>query len=258
MWYAFRLTDGFRMRTERRDSGLTLKWQSSCKRQWASYLLISKTPTPSMRTNLISSCWRYQQSIILLWGILTALQVRHGDKVTNKEILKFSKLFEDEVTLEKVSREVWERISFQPTLTIPQQLVAMHNYLYGNSSQAIKWFSTDYLRTRISNKIEKIKQDDMVRFRSLLFIFTNAVYIADPQGGLSSNDHGRIGGCKCSERNASRGLEPTYDRATVEVMVGFIPQWKGASCIVDSLACLHDEPNGNIDFIAIYGSWFSL
>lgn len=45
-------------------------------------------------------------TIILLWGILTALQVRHGDKVTNKEILKFSKLFEDEVTLEKVSREV--------------------------------------------------------------------------------------------------------------------------------------------------------
>jgi hypothetical protein len=38
----------------------------------------------------------------------------------------------------------------------------MHNYLYGNSYQAIKWLSNDFLRTRISNKVEKIKQDDMV------------------------------------------------------------------------------------------------
>lgn len=45
----------------------------------------------------------------------------------------------------------------------------MHNYLHGNSFQAIRWLSTDYLRTRISNKIEKIKQDDVVSISLFFF-----------------------------------------------------------------------------------------
>lgn len=74
-------------------------------------------------------------------------KVKRGEKVTNKEIVIFSRLFEDELTLDKISRE---------------QLVAMHTYLHGNASQAIRWMSSDFLRTRISNKIEKIKQDDVL------------------------------------------------------------------------------------------------
>jgi hypothetical protein len=33
--------------------------------------------------------------------------VKRGEKVTNKEILIFSRLFEDELTLDRISREVF-------------------------------------------------------------------------------------------------------------------------------------------------------
>jgi LETM1 and EF-hand domain-containing protein 1 len=73
-------------------------------------------------------------------------KVKKNEKVTNKDILKVSQLFQDEFTLDKISRE---------------QLVAMDRYLSSSSSTlAGKWFSTDFLRTRLGNKIEKIKQDD--------------------------------------------------------------------------------------------------
>lgn len=65
---------------------------------------------------------------------------RKGQSVTNEEIMRFSKLFSDEITLDNISRA---------------QLVAMCKYM--NLSP----FGTDaYLRTKLRNKLRKLKADD--------------------------------------------------------------------------------------------------
>jgi len=71
-------------------------------------------------------------------------KVQKDQKVSNADILKFSQLFEDEFTLNKLSRV---------------QLIAMDNYLRGSCSTPV-FFTADTMRTRLRSKIEKIKEDD--------------------------------------------------------------------------------------------------
>ncbi|GAM19272.1 hypothetical protein SAMD00019534_024470 [Acytostelium subglobosum LB1] len=73
-------------------------------------------------------------------------KVKMGQPVSSEEILTFSQLFRDEITMEKISRP---------------QLLAMHKYLAGGSFVA-KWYSNDYLRQQINKKLKKIKQDDIL------------------------------------------------------------------------------------------------
>lgn len=70
-------------------------------------------------------------------------RVRNGNPVTNSDLIKFSKMFEDDFTLDGLSRE---------------QLVAMCKYL------SLPAFGTDpFLRWLIHRKLKQIRDDDKVR-----------------------------------------------------------------------------------------------
>eukprot|EP01133_Synstelium_polycarpum_P007044 gene7044-8191_t len=74
------------------------------------------------------------------------VKVKSGQPVNGTEILNFSKLFRDEITMEKITRP---------------QLLAMHKYLAGGSF-VTKWYTNDYLKQQINRKLKKIKQDDIL------------------------------------------------------------------------------------------------
>eukprot|EP01132_Coremiostelium_polycephalum_P008056 gene8056-9911_t len=73
-------------------------------------------------------------------------RVKNGESVSSQEIINFSQLFSDEITLEKISRP---------------QLLMMNKHLSG-SSPLTNWYSNDFLRSQLMKKIKKIKQDDVL------------------------------------------------------------------------------------------------
>lgn len=92
-------------------------------------------------------------------------KVRIGEKVTNSDIVKFAKLFSDEITLDNISRP---------------QLVAMCRYmgLYEYGTDAI-------LRYRLNNKIRKIKADDrLIAWEGVKSLSTEELVYACNERGM--------------------------------------------------------------------------
>eukprot|EP01112_Ceratiomyxa_fruticulosa_P003168 TRINITY_DN13541_c0_g2_i1.p1 TRINITY_DN13541_c0_g2~~TRINITY_DN13541_c0_g2_i1.p1 ORF type:complete len:619 (-),score=141.05 TRINITY_DN13541_c0_g2_i1:145-1896(-) len=74
-------------------------------------------------------------------------RIRSGEHIDNQEILRFSRVFQDELTLDRLNRV---------------QLVSMYKYLSGGSlkSKASTWLSSDYIKTQLADKLKKLKEDD--------------------------------------------------------------------------------------------------
>lgn len=92
-------------------------------------------------------------------------KVRLGEKVTNSDIVKFAKLFSDEITLDNISRP---------------QLIAMCRYMglydYGNDP---------ILRYRLNNKIRKIKADDrLIAWEGVKSLSTEELVYACNERGM--------------------------------------------------------------------------
>eukprot|EP01113_Clastostelium_recurvatum_P036911 TRINITY_DN5343_c0_g1_i1.p1 TRINITY_DN5343_c0_g1~~TRINITY_DN5343_c0_g1_i1.p1 ORF type:complete len:506 (+),score=144.73 TRINITY_DN5343_c0_g1_i1:184-1518(+) len=76
-------------------------------------------------------------------------RVKSGEHISTEDVLRFSKLFQDDITIDKLNRT---------------QLLAMNKYLSGGAIQAktIQWQSTDNLRNLIWKRLDKIKMDDQI------------------------------------------------------------------------------------------------
>jgi len=82
-------------------------------------------------------------------------RIRTGEHIDNQEILRFSRVFQDDLTLDRLNRV---------------QLVSMYKYLSGGSlkSKASTWLSSDYIKTQLADKLKKLKEDDeMIQLEGL-------------------------------------------------------------------------------------------
>ena len=141
-WLPF-FTSNIRRLVREQSLGWNCRWPSFFKALWRKWLFTVNRRKKALPFNVFQNFFNKYYPIVLLCMCISCCQIRtSGDQASTEDIIEFSKLFEDEVTLDNLSRDQLKALS--KLLLLPA---------YGSST---------FLRFQLRMKLRQLEADDKV------------------------------------------------------------------------------------------------